>query len=198
MPAFDLTVIAPPSTEPVGLAEAKMHCRVDHDAEDALLSLLIQAARGLVEEMTGRALITRTLEWRVDRWATLLYLPYPPAIDVLQIEYTDAEGVTRRLPPSAYSLRNSVTPAYIRLDTAQLPTVELARDGAIVVRYRAGYGGAEDVPMALRQAILLLVGHWYLNREAVGASGVNQSELPLAVSSLLAPYRLYWFQEWTA
>lgn len=196
MPLFDLTVIAPPATEPVSLAEAKMHCRVEHDAEDALISSLIQAARELVEETTGRALITRTLEWRVDRWATLLYLPYPPAISVVQISYTDAAGATATLPSTAYVLRTGVTPAYIRLDAAQRPAVELARDGAIAIRYQAGYGAAENVPMAFRQAILLLVGHWHLNREA--ASSANQSELPLAVSALLAPHRLHWFQEWSA
>ena len=196
MPSFDLTVITPPATEPVSLAEAKMHCRVDHNVEDALLASLIQAARGLVEETTGRALITRTLEWRVDQWSTLLYLPYPPTISVVQISYTDADGATATLPTTAYSLRNSVIPAYIRLDAAQRPAVELARDGAIAIRYQAGYGAAENVPMAFRQAILLLVGHWHLNREAIG--NANQSELPMAVSALLAPYRLHWFQEWSA
>lgn len=193
---FDLTVITPPVTEPVSLAEAKTHCRVDHADEDALLSSLIQAARGLVEETTGRALITRTLEWRIDRWATLLYLPYPPAISIVQISYTDAAGVTATLPPAAYSLRAGVIPAYVRLDTAQRPAVNLARDGAIAIRYLAGYGPPENVPLALRHAILLLVGHWYVNREAV--SNTSQSELPLAVSALLAPYRLHWFQEWSA
>lgn len=196
MPPFDLSVIEPPAAEPVSLAEAKIHCRVDHATEDALLASLIQTARELVEAMTGRALVTRTLEMRIDRWATLLYLPYPPTIGVTQITYTDDAGVTATLPPAAYSLRAGVIPAYVQLDTAQRPAVNLARDGAIAIRYLAGYGGAADVPLALRHAILLLVGHWYVNREAV--SNTSQSELPLAVSALLAPYRLHWFQEWSA
>lgn len=194
MPPFDLTVIAPPATEPVSLADAKTHCRVDHATEDALLASLIQTARELVETMTGRALVTRTLELRIDRWATLLYLPYPPAISVVQITYTDVAGATAALPPTAYSLRNGVIPAYVRLDVTQRPSVELARDGAIAIRYQAGYGAAEDVPKPLIQAMLLLIGHWYTNREAVGRN--DQGALPFAVESLLAPFNLYWFGDW--
>lgn len=44
----------------------------------------------------------------------------------------------------------------------------------------------EDV----RTAMLLLVGHWYANREAV-VSGNTPAELPLAVEALLQPYRIY-------
>ncbi|WP_261666895.1 head-tail connector protein [Erwinia mallotivora] len=42
----------------------------------------------------------------------------------------------------------------------------------------------------IRLVILLLVGHWYENREA-SVSGVTVSTLPLAVESLLQPYRIY-------
>jgi uncharacterized phage protein (predicted DNA packaging) len=39
----------------------------------------------------------------------------------------------------------------------------------------------------VRQAVLLLVGHWYSNREAVmiGSNGVSASEVPLAYERLL-------------
>lgn len=43
-----------------------------------------------------------------------------------------------------------------------------------------------DLP-ALRQAQLLLVGHWFANRESV-AVGVSIASVPLAVESLCAPY----------
>jgi len=38
-------------------------------------------------------------------------------------------------------------------------------------------------------AMLLLIGHWYANREAVSVGG--PVETPLAVDSLLQPYRIY-------
>ncbi|MDK3075449.1 head-tail connector protein [Sedimentitalea sp. JM2-8] len=43
------------------------------------------------------------------------------------------------------------------------------------------------LPGALRQAILLLVAHYYANREAVSDQLVHV--LPLGVARLIAPYR---------
>lgn len=42
--------------------------------------------------------------------------------------------------------------------------------------------------IALEQAELLLVGHFYQTREA--ATAVNVSEVPFAVKALAAPYRI--------
>jgi uncharacterized phiE125 gp8 family phage protein len=54
------------------------------------------------------------------------------------------------------------------------------------VTFDAGYGLTEtSVPASLRQALLLLVAHWYENREPVLSSGAVPKELPLAVESLL-------------
>ncbi len=43
---------------------------------------------------------------------------------------------------------------------------------------------------SIRAAMLLMVGHWYENREAVIVGSIS-SELPLAVECLLHPYREY-------
>ena len=43
-------------TAPVTLAEARLFLRVEHDAEDALIQTLIQAAQARVEADTGRVL----------------------------------------------------------------------------------------------------------------------------------------------
>jgi uncharacterized phiE125 gp8 family phage protein len=47
----------------------------------------------------------------------------------------------------------------------------------------------EDVPESLRHAVLLLIGHWYTNREAI-AVGVTAMEMPMAVEALIAPWRV--------
>ena len=46
-----------------------------------------------------------------------------------------------------------------------------------------------DVPEPLRQAIRLLVAHWYENRGLV-AAGSQTAMLPSTVAALVAPYRM--------
>ena len=58
----------------------------------------------------------------------------------------------------------------------------------VVVRFVCGYGSlGTDVPMAIRQAMLLIIGHLYEHREA-SSSGVHL--LPMGVEALLATYRV--------
>ena len=47
------------------------------------------------------------------------------------------------------------------------------------------------LPPAVKHAILLLVGHFYANRESV--SFASASEIPLAYQYLLQPYKSYAF-----
>ena len=54
--------ITAPATEPIDLATAKLHCRVDGTDEDTLIAALIVAAREQAEHETGRALVTQTWE----------------------------------------------------------------------------------------------------------------------------------------
>jgi uncharacterized phiE125 gp8 family phage protein len=191
---LDLSLITAPATEPVTLTEAKLHCRVDSSAEDALLTALIVAARQHVEETTGRALITQTREIRLDAWPRVLYLPRPPVSSITSVTYTDDTGATATLSASAYALRTGTEPGCVLFDGTLVPSVTLADMAGVNVRYECGYGGASSVPKPVFQALLLLIGHWYANREAVAAG--NLGPLPMAVDALLAPYRVHWFGEW--
>ncbi|MDM8794975.1 head-tail connector protein, partial [Klebsiella pneumoniae] len=56
-------------------------------------------------------------------------------------------------------------------------------------------GYAEDADSILpggdvKAAMLLLIGHWYANRETVSV-GQTVAEVPFAVEALLQPYRIY-------
>ena len=44
-----------------------------------------------------------------------------------------------------------------------------------------------DVPAAIRLGMLMLIGHWYANRETV--SDVTMSEVPLAATALFSQFR---------
>ncbi|WP_025839154.1 head-tail connector protein [Porphyromonas cangingivalis] len=47
--------------------------------------------------------------------------------------------------------------------------------------------GGGKVPLEIRQAILLLAGHWYNQREAV--STTEMREVPYTLQALIKPYR---------
>lgn len=61
-------LITPPAEEPVTLAEAKAHLRVDIADDDMLISGLIVAARQYAETITRRALVTQSWRLALDRF----------------------------------------------------------------------------------------------------------------------------------
>ena len=63
-----LTLIAGPDDEPVSVAAAKAHLRVDAGDEDGLIASLITTARLQVEAAFGLALITQTWTWSIGCW----------------------------------------------------------------------------------------------------------------------------------
>jgi uncharacterized phiE125 gp8 family phage protein len=167
--------------EPVTLAEAKAHLRiVDDDSEDALITGYIAAARGWIENHTGRILVEREVTEEVPSFGRFFDLHWRPFdAETVTIAYTDSDGAPGEVTDLTVSGQR-VHPGY---DT-WWPTTRL--NTPVLLTYTAGYAEGE-VPDELRQAILLLVGHWWTNREAVTDRPAN--EVPLAVESLCGQYR---------
>jgi uncharacterized phiE125 gp8 family phage protein len=188
-----LTRTVEPAEEPVTLAEAKAHLRVDDTTEDAYISALITAARVHAESHTERQFITATYQLRLDefprRCSDIVRLPRPLLIAVSAIAYTDEDGVAQTLDPSLYqvdaaSLPGRVMPAY----GAVWPTTQEILN-AVTITFTAGYGAAAAVPLPIKHAIKLLASHWFENREPV-VVGTITSEVPMTVKALLGPYRV--------
>jgi uncharacterized phiE125 gp8 family phage protein len=171
-----------PAAEPVLLLEAKAHLRLDGAEEDALLGALIAAARTAVETETRRVLIEQRWRAFVEAWPPGgVKLPVAPALSVEAVRAIDGEGVATGLDPSDYEF-----------DAAD-GSLRLLAPAAGAERYEidfsAGYGDAgEDVPGPLRQAMLMLITHWFEHRTAV-AVGDAPAETPLGWRSLVTPYR---------
>ena len=187
-----------PAAEPILPAEAKLHLRVDHDDEDTYISALIKTARHDAETITRRALITQTWELVMDDWPEndWFEIPLPPLQSVTSITYTDSDGAMHTLSAADYVVDTDSEPGRVRLvDGASWPTVELRPLSAIRVTFVAGYGDAgAAVPEPIRQAMYLLIGHYYENREAViNSTGANVQLLPLGVTTLLQTYRMFCF-----
>ena len=58
-----MQLMTPPAGEPISLAEAKLHLRVDFDDDDSLIQVLISAARQAAETLTNRQFVTA--RWRM-------------------------------------------------------------------------------------------------------------------------------------
>lgn len=193
-----LTLITPPAAEPVTLAEAKAHLRLDGTADDALVSTLIIAARLLCEMWTGRALLTQTWQLRRDAApdGNSLCLPKAPLQAVVHIKtYDDLDAATLCAAATYF------------VDTASAPGRVVLRQGAVwpavarsaagfEVQFTAGYGAAgSDVPAPLRQGLLTHVARLYSQRgDLVGPDGQARGELPESIPpdclALYQPYRV--------
>ena len=177
-----------PASEPVELEEAKLHCRVDHDEDDTLIASLISAATAHLDGWTGilgRCLITQT--WRQDFgcFAGKLRLRLHPVAAITGVTYYDADNAQQTLATSVYELLTDEAGDYVALKADQDWPGTYSRAAAVSVTFVAGEA---TVPAAIKAAALLLIGHWYANREAVNVGNVT-SELPMAVDALLRPYR---------
>jgi uncharacterized phiE125 gp8 family phage protein len=202
--------IVPPSAEPVSLATAKSHCRVDGDGDDDLIALYISAAREYAEKRLNRALMLQT--WRLsldtfpwggyrpspgrrnsyefsnDYWSAgmSIMLPRPPLVAISSIMYLDSTGTEQTLDPSLYIVDEAAEPARVVPSIGSYwPYLQAYQPSGVQVTYTAGYGiQPSSVPADIQLALLMLVGHYYENREA-SSQGLAVMNIPLAVDALL-------------
>lgn len=180
---MNLRVITPPAVEPVSVETAKSHLRVDTANDDALITLYIKVAREKGEGLARRAFITQTLELVVDKWPSdsLLRLPRSPLQSVTSVKYLDDAGDERTHADYQVDARSEPGKIFFK----SFPSQGLFPSGAIAVRFVAGYGAAATaVPSVFIQGILMLVGHWYENREAVTGNNFQAYEVPLGPKEL--------------
>lgn len=184
-----LTRASAPAATVVSSDEAKAHLRVEHTADDTYIAALIGAAEAMIDGPSGIgvAMVTQTWAMALDGFLPLpLYLPLWPVQAVTGITYVDQDGQPQTVDPQLYQFAKG-NPAVIDLAPgAALPAVRRQLNAATVT-FVAGFGDtAADVPADLRHAALLMIGHLYENREAVGAI---RHELPLGYAALTERYR---------
>lgn len=179
---------AAPASEPITLTEAKAQCRVEiSDDDDLFNNIIIPSARQYIEEATRRVFITQTWRLSLECWPDKNYiqLPKPPLVSVTSVTYTDNGGSATVLSSALYGVDTDSEPGRVVLNYGEVwPSATLRTMNPIQIVYVAGYGAASAVPARFKQAILLVVGHWYENREGV-MLGTISKEIELAVESLI-------------
>lgn len=194
-------VITPPDPDE-DLDAVKLHLSVDDDDHDPLIEGLMAAASVVLDGpggWLGRAIGMQALELRMSCFDEhrhdcrrhhhhhqQICLPCPPLVSVESIKYLDTLGVEQTLDPSLYQVTSdAVLPAFGKVWPTIRPDPE-----SVKIRFTAGY---ETRPAPIGQARLLLIGHWFANREAVvGVEGRDSSTpLPIGVDALLSTYRVW-------
>lgn len=182
---------SPEVAEPVTVAEAKAHLRLDGSDDDTYIGNCITAARKWVEGQTKRAIMDQTYNYFIDcgwpyaQGGHRIDLPLNPvpaqtSPSTVVITYVDTNGASQTLAQTQYQLvgrahHSYIVPAY----NVSWPSVRVQPD-AITVQFQAG--DSDNVPPELKQAILILTAHFYELRETSGGA-------PDAVEALIGPYR---------
>ena len=137
-----LKLITAPAAEPVTLAEAKLHARVDTSADDSLITALIVAARQECEHIIGRALVTQTWEQVLPAFAVSMDLDMAPVASITSIKYLDSAGAEQTLANTVYDLIEEALPPRVVLKDGQSWPDVYAADDAVRIRFIAGLAEA--------------------------------------------------------
>lgn len=186
-------LVTPPVAKPVSLEEAKAHCRVDVVDDDTVIVALIDAAIAHLDGwvgVLGRCMVNQVWRINLGDWPRcgIIRLPFPD-VSAAVIKYFDADNVEQTVSASLFERLEDERGVFINLgDAFTFPTVFDDRSDGVKVEFTAGYGAAAaSVPAVLRTAILMIVAHWYENRETSAPGSLT--EIPFGASMLIAPFR---------
>lgn len=193
-------------TEPVALAEMKLHLRVDFTDDDALILSLISAARERAELLTGMTLIQSQWVYALDAFPTFnvgeypaparvnyervvsawanfqtIEIPRSPLVSVSSIQYIpSSDSLLVTLDPSRYVVDTITTPGRVYpVLNGNWPCAQ-AIPNAVQISFAAG---ASTTSETICQSIKLIVGSWYETRE-------DSDSIPKAAEYLLAGHRV--------
>ena len=185
-----------PTSEPISLAEAKSHLRVDDTADDEFITSLIQVARERVEDYTRRAIITQTWDYVLQDWPDDDYitLPLGNLTSVTSVKYKDEDGTETTLTVTTDYLVECNGPELGRIvlpTDVSWPTDDLYPSNPITIRYVCGWASASLVPGRIKAAIKMILSYLYEMRgEPVLGQTVYENNM---AEMLLYPMRLWSF-----
>lgn len=174
-------VTTAPASEPISTADAKTYLNVSNTLHNTLIDNLVSASRVLYERYTDTAVISQTITqvWDLTPCDAVFELAVSPLITSTApvLSYTDANGSYQTFSSSNYTL-DSISPLarIVKNTTASWPTT-----GDFPNRwkceYLAGYASASAVPEDIINAILLMVGFLYENREDIPINDTNNPKI---------------------
>lgn len=181
-----------PAVEPISVADAKVHLRVEHDADDAVVARCIQASREWCEEYLDATLIHTQWQMSFDMFPPHIELPRPPmavaeGFTGVTLTYTTDTQTGVTLPTNEYRVDRDSRPGVLRPLYGDSWPSHLADYNSISVVWWAGYGAdGTAVPVRIQSAMYMLLTHLYEQRSAVlVGQGVVSKHIEYGVRSLL-------------
>lgn len=170
-----LSLITPPVKEPVSLAQAKKHLRLEIADDDDYVESLVSVARQYVEGYCRRALYKQKWRLTLDRFPTwgdtddpyfwlyrrgIIELTVPPMIELADFKWIDTQGTERTLAeafPVAGLPPDAPATAYVNLDIqdesvrlepvyGQFWPVTQFRIKTVIIDYWTGYTDGVVLP----------------------------------------------------
>jgi uncharacterized phiE125 gp8 family phage protein len=181
-----ITLSTPPSNVPL-LATAKDHVAVETSASDALLQRYVDAAVRYVELASRTSLF--------DQSRTLVLDSFPDE-DFIKLYSSPLKSVTSFTVYDTLDVADATFNKYtvdvvgtrLLLNYGYYWPTYLRSNSAVKIVYVSGYGTTvAALPPNLVQAVMLLVGSWFANRESGGCTVTP--ELAMGVSDLIGQAR---------
>lgn len=178
---------APPLFEPVTLTEAKRHLRIMDGVheDDTYIMGLIASARHYFENRIGQTTTKTQWQGKIHGWWTCscmgTELPYPPLNDSpVEITWLDGDGNQQSIPSDELTVDPLAYPATVRYIGQSEPPCE----SQATVTWWAGVDSPAEIPQMWKVAMLMLVGHWYENRQAV-VTDSGAIDVPMAFDMII-------------
>ena len=161
-----------PTAEPLTLSEAKKQLEIasNDTSHDVQIAALIQAAREQWEHDTDSVTCFQTLRLRLPVWNDGFKLPRSPIHSITSIQYYDGSNTLQTLSASVYQLHvDEIRLAYLQT----IPATSYRWD-AWAINYKCGYSqDGASVPAVAKQAMLLLIGHYFENRDMLMSDAIQ-------------------------
>lgn len=159
-----------PSTEPITLAEAQLHLRLDTQGsppshpDDALVETLITSARETIESHTGQTLSQTQFSMEGKVVNSELNLKTYPVTIIASVTYEDSDGAIITVDPVEYKVSNFERPS-------RLVFKSVDAEKLLTVNFTAGFTDGQSpnsypMPDLFKAATKIMVANLYENRES--------------------------------
>lgn len=186
-----------PTTLALTLQDCKRHLNVTSTEDDALITTHIKAATNMLENRFNRCFVKQTRILKFDDFNDTKYMhtdkygrrriypPRSPLSSVSSIARLTSTGGTSTLPTSDYVVSTGDKPGFVGESyNATWPDV-YAQPNSVTVTYVAGHSTVSGgVPEHVKQAIRMIVAHWYRQREGVLIGSISK-EIEYGIDALM-------------